>query len=200
MAAQIVEPALGDAARQAAGNWRSFQSFCWHRRHDLDDPDQWAIFYTHHRDSGLLDQSNAAAIAKALEPFTDDDPDVTFESHGHFLVGHIDGFSIRVIRGGEITEAFKVYHELVERMDHYPVLDESDYSEREYEATLENIGLSAHSLKHNYDLPEGWESEVFSWLWGHNQSAVENADDQGGWPSEDDLGKAFDALGYPEAE
>lgn len=85
-----------------------------------------------------------------------DDPDVTFESHSSWLVGHIDGFSVRVFRDGQVTEAFRTYHDLAERMDNYPVLDESDYSERKYEATIENIGLAAHRLKHDYDLPDGF--------------------------------------------
>lgn len=192
---------LEEAAKSASGNWMRFPSFVWWRAKDIEDSEQHAILYTHHRDSGLLDQSNAAVIAKALEPFTEgDDPDVTFESHNHWAVGHIDGFAMRVFRDGEITEAFKIYHELQERMDNYPVLSDEDYSEREYEATLENIGLSAHRLKHDYDLPDEWESAVFSWFWDNNQSAVENTSDQGGWPSEDDLEEAFAALGYPEVE
>jgi len=101
-----------------------------------------------------------------------------------------------VFREGQITEAFRTYHELFEAMENYPVLDESDYSNREYQATLENIGLSARSLKNDYDLPDEWESEVFSWFWENNQSAVENRDDQGGWPSEDNLREAFESLGY----
>ena len=52
----------------------------------------------------------------------------------------------------------------------------------------------------NTTLPEGWESEVFSWFWDHRQSAVENRDDQGGYPEEDDLRAAFDALGYERVE
>ena len=79
--------------------------------------------------AGLLDQSNADAIAEAMEPFTDgDDPDVVMESHCHWAVGHVDGFSIRVYRDGEITEAFKAYHDLMEQLDGYPILDEEDYS------------------------------------------------------------------------
>ncbi len=193
---------LDAAAKQAAGNWRKFECFAWHRAYDLDDADNFAIIYTHNRDSGLLDQSNAAAITKALEPFTEgDDPDVIEESHSHWAVGHIDGFAIRVYRNGQITEAFRVYHELAERMDNYPVLDEEDYSRREYDATLENIADAARSLRHDYDLPDGWEGEVFSWFWDHNQRAVENrGDDQGGYPSEEDLKEAFVALGYPEVE
>jgi hypothetical protein len=189
---------IEDAATKAAGNWKDFKCFVWFRDQELEDADQWAVIYTHHRDSGLLDQSNAAVIGKALEPFTDgDDPDVVFESHNHWAVGHIDGFSIRVFKDGKITEAFETYHELAQRMDDYPILDESDYSERELEATLENIEDAAWRLKHEFDLPEGWESEVYSWLSDNDSSEVENRDDQSGYPSEESLRAAFEALGFP---
>jgi hypothetical protein len=192
---------LEEAAKVAAGNWMRFESFVWWRRREMDDAADFAILYTHNRDSGLLDQSNADAIAKTLEPFTDgDDPDVNFESHNHWACGWIQGHAIRVFRDGEITESFRFYHELAERMDNYPVLDEEDYSRREYEVTLENIADAARSLRHDYDLPDGWDSEVFSWFWDNNQRAVENRDDQGGYPSEDDLEEAFDALGYSRVE
>ncbi len=193
---------LEDAAQKAAGNWQRFDSFIWFRDRDLEDADQWAIFYTHHRDSGLLDQSNAKVIAKAMEPFADgDDPDVVFESHSHYAVGHIDGFSVRVFDGdGEITEAFHKYHELAEAMDGYPILDESDYSERELEATLENIEDAAWRLKHEYELPEGWVWQVYDWLSEHRSNEVENRDDQGGYPSEEAMREAFDALAFEQAE
>lgn len=185
------------AAKKAAGNWQRFECFVWMRADEIPDAEQWAIIYTHNRDSGLLDQSNAAAIEKALESFTDgDDPDVVIESHGHWAVGHVDGFSVRVFRNDEITNAFQVYHELAERMDNYPILDESDYSERETEATLENIADAAYSLKHEFALPEGWVTDAFSWFWENCASAVENCDDRGGYPSEDDLRQSFEALKY----
>ncbi len=195
------ELTVDEAASEAAGNWQRFQCFVWDRERDLDDPEKWAIIYTHNRDSGLLDQSNAEAITEAMEPFTDgDDPDVVMESHSHWAVGHVDGFSIRVYRNNEITDAFKTYHDLMEQLDGYPILDEEDHSRREYEATLENINDAAWRLKGDYKLPDGWESEVFSWFWDHRQSAVEYRDDQGGYPSEDDLRAAFDALGYKQVE
>ena len=164
-------------------------------------PENWAIIYTHNRDSGLLAQSNADAINKAMEPFTDtDDPDVMFESHDHWACGHVDGFSIRVYRCGQITEAFRTYHEITEQLADYPILDEGDYSERELEATLENITDAAWELKHEYELPDGWESEVYSWLSDSRSSTIENRDDQGGYPEENDLRAAFDALGYTQCE
>ncbi len=197
----VGEMTLEDAAKEATGNWKSWTCFVWDRERDLDDPDNWSIIYTHNRDSGLLDQSNADFIAEAMEPFTDrDDPDVVMESHDHWACGHVDGFSIRVYRDGEITEAFRKYHDLMEQMDGYPVLDEEDYSNRESEATLENISDAAWRVKHEYDLPEGWEHDVYSWLSDNRQSAVENKDDQGGYPQEDDLRAAFDALDYERIE
>ena len=149
----IGELTLEDAAKEAAGNWQSWTCFVWDRERDLDDPDNWAIVYTHNRDSGLLAQSNADAITEAMEPFTDtDDPDVVMESHSHWAVGHVDGFSIRVYRNGEITDAFKAYHELSEQLADYPILDEEDYSERELEATLENINDAAWRVKDEYNV------------------------------------------------
>ncbi|HEY1598844.1 MAG TPA: hypothetical protein VGG64_04535 [Pirellulales bacterium] len=196
---QLDELTIEKAAKEMAGNWRDFHCFVWFRDKELEDPDAWAIVYTSNRDSGLLDHSNAQVIAQALEPFTEaDDPDVVVESHSHWAVGHVDGFSIRVFRNGQITEAFKVYHELAQQMADYPILDESDYSERELDATFENLPLAAWRLKNDYELPEGWEPEVYSWLSDHRCSALENTDDQGGYPDEEDLEAAFDALGYQQ--
>jgi hypothetical protein len=188
---------LAEAAKKAAGNWQSFQCFVWFRDRELNDAEQWAVIYTNNRDSGLLDQSNAAVIEKALKPYTEgDDPDVVFESHSHWAVGHIDGFSIRVFRNGEITEAFKAYHDLAQQLADYPILDESDYSEREFEATLENIGDSAWRLRPEFNLPEDWESQVYGWLSENLCGELESNDDQGGYPSESALLEAFDALGF----
>ena len=155
---QLGEMDMEAAAKAAAGNWKHFECFCWHRRGDIPDAENWAIIYTHNRDSGLLDQSNADAIEEALERFTQgDNPNVVFESHWHWAVGHVDGMSIRVYRRGRITKAFKSYHALAQRLADYPLLDEEDYSRREYEATLGNLPDAAWRLKREYELPEGWE-------------------------------------------
>ena len=201
MTATLGQLDLEAAAQEAAGNHQTFDCFCWYRERELEHPEDWAVIYTHHRDSGLLDHSNAEVIADAMAKFADrDDPDVVFESHSHWAVGHVDGFSIRVYRDGTITDAFRTWHELSERIAAYPVLDEEDYSRREYEATLANIGDAAWRVKRDYDLPEGWEGEVYSWLSDHACGEIENRDDQGGYPSEEGLWRAFDALGYDRVE
>jgi hypothetical protein len=194
---RLVDLSLEEAAKAAAGNWRKFDCFVWFRDRELNDSHNWAIFYTHNRDSGLLDQSNAAVIHDEMTKFFGgEDPDVVFESHSHWAVGHVDGFSVRVFKDGRITEAFRKYYELEQQTDAYPILDESDYSNREYEATLENITNAAWRLRNEVDLPDGWDGEVYSWLSDHECHQIENVDDQGGYPSEESLKRAFDALGY----
>lgn len=193
----IDESKLEAAAEKAKGNWKNFDSFVWWQGQQLNDAGNFAIVYTHHRDSGLVDQSNAAVIGKALAPFTEgEDPDATAERHNHWAVGWIDGYSIRVFRDGKVTDAFRTYFELLQQIDRYPILDESDYSEREFEATLQNIDLASWKLKKQFALPKNWANDVHSWLVDQDNNALENTDDQGGWPDEDDLEAAFVALGY----
>jgi hypothetical protein len=200
------------AAKDLAGNWRKFQSFGWYER--PADPDSWCIVYTSNRDSRLIEQSNAAEYEKALAPFMwseehgEHDADVIPQSHNHWAVGHVDGYVIRVYKDGQITQAFRTYHELRTREADYPLLNEEDYSSREHEATWENVKEVGQGFARRNDgceLPDGddWVSEVFSWLWDNDQSAVENRDDQGGYPSEEQMGEALAALGYhsdPDAE
>ncbi len=192
---------LEEAATRSAGNWERFNCFVWWREQEMDDSDQWMIHYTHHRDSGLLDQSNATQIRKGLQSFTEgDDPDVIEESHNHWVVGYIDGFSLRVFRDGEITEAFRTFHQLMESLANYPILNDEDFSNREYEATVENIVSAAWRLKNEYELKDEWQYEAYSWLSDHECSAIESRSDQGGYPSEDALRRCFTALGFKQIE
>ena len=190
---------LDIAAKDLAGNWKKFECFSWSRWYELEDSENWTIVYTKNRDSGLIDQSNASVIEQALEPFVDgDDPDVLEEYHKHFACGWILGFAIRVYKHRNITEAFRIYHQLMERLSDYPILDEAGYSEREFEATLENIKQAGQMME--FYLPDEFEGEVLHWLSDNNPSAIENRDDQGGHPSDDELIEAFEALGYEATE
>ncbi|KAA0131590.1 hypothetical protein FYZ48_25985 [Gimesia chilikensis] len=203
MSNDLGELDLEDAAKDAAGNWQRWDSFAWFGASDRERPEDWFIYYGHHRESGLLDRSNSVQISKALKPFIDadaDDSDVIEEDHTHWAVGWIKGWSVRVYRDGEITEAFKVLHGLLERMAIYPILCEHHYSEMEFDATWENIPLAAIGIKDDYELPEDWAEHVYQWLSDNRCNALENVDDQGGWPDESDLRAAFDALGYQEIE
>jgi len=183
-----------EAAKEAAGNWMEFDCFSWDRSSELEDADQFCLVYTVNRDSGLLDQSNAEAIAEAMKPFLD--RDVFEEHHTHWAVGWVDGYAIRVYRRGKVTRAFRTWHNLQSRLAEYPLLDDDDYSTRIYEATLANIDDAAWRLKREYDLPSDWAFQTYRWLSDHDCSEIENDDDRGGYPSEEWVRKAFDALGF----
>lgn len=193
----MVTTDLTEAAKEAAGNWKRFHCFVWWREKEMNDADDWAIIYTDNRDSGLIDQSNAAVIREEMEPYSKGrNPSVVFERHSHWLVGHVDGFSIRVFRRGRITKAFRKYFELVQRIDEYPILDETDYSNREYESAFEGIELAAWRLERQFDLPNDWVSQVYDWLVENDEGQLENIDDQGAFPSEDSLREAFADLKF----
>ena len=107
--------------RQAAGNWKTFESFAWHRRQDVPDPDNWTIIYTHHRDSTLLDQSNAEAIEEAMERSRRGQSRCRVRTSSPWACGWIDGYiRVEVYRRGKITKAFRAYHKLAQRLADYP--------------------------------------------------------------------------------
>jgi hypothetical protein len=187
------------AAEALAGNWKEFDSFAWHRAYDLEDADAWMIWYTSHRDAGLLEQSNEQAINERLKRFAEgDDPDLVFESHSHWAVGHVDGFSVRVFNADGTTPAFQEFCQIKAELDAYPVLDESDYSKREYDATVENFRDELWRLRD--ELPEGWEGQVYGWFSDHGMDRyIENSDDRGGWAPREKLIEALESLGlYPQ--
>lgn len=189
---------IEEAASLMAGNHRQFESFAWHDRPD-DDMD-WCIVHTNHRDSDLLEVSNAEAIAKALAPYLEEEePDILSQHFGHWAVGWVDGYAIRVWKDNVITQAFRKYASLMEALQCYPALDEQDFSHREYEATLENIADAARGLIKD-DAPEDWEGDAFSWFWDNDQSAVEPRDGGGGYPSEKEMKACLFALSWLEPE
>jgi hypothetical protein len=187
---------LEEAARQMAGNWRQFAAFVWDRGGRLPDADQWMIIYTSYRDAGLLAQSNHKVIAERLAPFsTGDNPDLVFERHFHFAFRYVDGLSLRVYRAdGTITDAFQEFCRIKKQLDDSLILDEQDYSRREYEATLANYREAMGQLKD--ELPQGWEDKVYTWFCDQGQdSYIENRDDQGGHAPRDAILAALGDMG-----
>ncbi len=184
---------LETLAEKLANNHARFDSFVWFER--PENSENWALIYTSNRDSGIVDQSNEVVINAALKPFSEgDEPDVVLCRNSHWAVGYVDGFALRVRKdNGEITEAFRAYAELFARMENYPVLDEDDYSNREYNSALEAIQQEAPELISEHD---GWLTSVFEWLYENEQTEVENSDDRGACPSRAAICRALEALKY----
>ena len=147
-------------AKELRGNWKKFGDFAWFDK--PEDADNWCIVYTSNRDSGLIEQSNAAYYVKQLGPLVDGDEGDILEMHDtHWAVGYVDGWAIRVNNSvGHLTPAFLKYCELKEKEEDCVFLDEEDYEVRVREEALINLeyyvrhGGVAFTLKE--DLPDNW--------------------------------------------
>lgn len=177
------------AAKLCAGNWQKFECFAW--TGDPPNSHLYMIYNYSNRDSTLLTESNAAYIEKTLKKYQS----VHFECHNHWAVGYVNAIVIKVYRKDEktINEGFKKFCEIMAQLEEYPVLDETDYSNREYEATIENIKTVGNGAV-KASAPVSWASEVYSWLSEYDDSEIQNRDDQGGYPSEESVKKALTAL------
>jgi hypothetical protein len=187
------------AAELSAGNHEHFDSWCWYS--PPDNSEDYAIFYTSNRDSGLLDKSNEAVILEALKEFLEaDEPEVWIERHNHFAVGFCDALVMKVLDDDRApTAVFRKYAELMARLNDYPILDEDEYGAREYSQTLSNIEEAGKRFV-RADAPDDWPSQCFSWFWENDQGAVENRDDNGGYPDREAIRKALLELEYLDAE
>ena len=178
------------------GNWQEFEHFEWQGR--PADAERWTIYHTRHRDSGLSAQSNAAQVEQALAGFSDD---VSFQRFSDWQFGWVDVVVVRVFGpDGEHTEAYAALCGLLLRLKDQPVLDETDHSKRVYETTTENIreATKLHSRVVIERLPDDFPALMFDWFWMHNDRAVQNADDQGGYPNDIQVAECVRAL-WPQA-
>jgi hypothetical protein len=186
-----------DLAKKLVGNWREFESFCWHGQPE-EDGEQWAIVTTNSRDSDHRTKSNAAAIDKEMEAFPADQ----CKPHraGHWACGWVEGWEIRVYaKDGTLTPAFLAYSELHSALEAYPVLDDSDYCRRQHEACLKNIDYEGRNLVDD-DAPEDWPVKVYGWLVDNDERALEEGDDDEAYPTKDQIKPALKALGMLATE
>ncbi len=158
----------------------------------------WSLGPTiQHRDSPILDKSNAAAMISTLEadPTLADDWYVSESSH--WGVGWVEQLSFKVVdTDGKPSRVARVIKGMMDSLEEYPVLDDSAFSEMEHEATLKNIGGHYKGSGLHDDTPDDWGSQMLSWFWDNDQDAVENSEGGGGYPSDKQFEKAARALGF----
>ena len=151
-----------------------------------------------HRDSGLLDRANA----KALLGFLKSDPslgsDYKVTECNHWAVGWVRHLSFRALDGqGEPTRIAAILSAWFTSLkEEYPIANDEIYSEMESEATYDNVASAGESLarRKGYTLPDEWVGLVMDWFDSNDSSALENTDDQGGYPSDEQLQAAFEGL------
>lgn len=160
-------------AKESANNHAKFESFMWHD--SPEDAENWCIVHTVNRDSGILEKSNAAVIAKSLKPYIRSGQ--VIEQHfNHWLCGWVDGYAIRVFHRNAkiITVAFKAWCDLNSELEECTVLDEDDYSRKQMEAAIESIENNTPTISDT--APKYWSKKVYSELCRTKPEAVEEVD------------------------
>lgn len=156
-------------AKEAAGNWRKFRAFMpGSKLTEHPDGDNFYVFYTHHRESDLLEQSNAAVIRASLEKYEGEtELDEGEEGRGDVedygascsLVGWLEGHMVRVFKDRDATDPEERYTKAfltVCLMDYYadgyPVLSDDHHSEMQCEAEWDNLKNSLFSICYPHKL------------------------------------------------
>lgn len=166
-----------------------------------EDPEHWCLGpVIRTRDSGLIDQSNAAMLEKHLESMPELEEDWSIQSASHWACGWVDHLSFRLLDSeGKVTKIYHVLREWFDALEDYPLADDDDHSQREREATLEYIEYNGRRFLKS-DAPSDWVSQVELWLEENDPKELESRDDQGGAPSDGALKGALEALGLAEEE
>lgn len=98
------------------------------------------VWYTSHRDSGLFEEANALAIQDRIDELPRHQSGIRvwdYISHGHWAVGHIEGYAMLPWVDGRLTEVFLEYCEIQREIEQYPVLDENLLAEMESQREVE---------------------------------------------------------------
>ena len=157
----------------------------WWGDRDIEDKERWGQTFSVNRDSGLLEQSNFETISKDITERFPEDARIIHSTH--WAVGWIEQLFVRMYNDEGPTEAYEALMEWKEKMESYPVADESDFSNREVEAAIENIGTIGR-------VTEEQASEIAHWLWDNEDREMESVDGQGAWPSDASVKRAKKAL------
>jgi hypothetical protein len=150
------------------------------------------------RDSGPLEQSNAAAVRKTFESlFGPECEDNGWEVTrcNHWAVGWVDHLSFRAIDdNGGPTQQFVEMARLNAEVEENIVLDEDDLCAREWDDLIEYLEWHATPfLKES--VPDDWPELLAREV--HNDVVYESA---GVWVKEEHLKNALDRLDWLETE
>lgn len=185
-AKQAVDPKYQKDAEQAVKETANRKYFAYSG--DLPLGKTWAFTFGKSRDSELLEESNFDVVREDLEKRFPEDVENVHSSH--WAVGWVDELAVRMLDGkGKVTPAGIAALEWQEKLEDYPVADEEEYNQRQYDASIENIMSEGR-------IDRAKAEEVFGWLWDFNQRALSDSDDQGSYPTREEIEEALSELGY----
>ena len=129
---------------------------------DLDE-EVWGRMFSIHRDSDLIDESNWSVICEEMKPF---EHDWTTESYNHWAVGWVEVGRVRVYdKQRNYTVGFLHCVEIAEQLSEYPLLDEEDFSRREFEEAWEQVENNLTYFTNRFEdqdlLPEDFMQRVW---------------------------------------
>jgi hypothetical protein len=109
-------------------------------------------------------------------------------SMNHWAVGWVESI---IIHPSDITAVAEA-ELIVSEMENYPVLDDEDYSDREYQAAMENITGSIRMLGFGED--KNLARDIYNWLSRNDDCALENTDDTGAYVSDEVILEAIEGV------
>jgi len=155
-----------------------------------------------HRDSGVLDKSNARCLLRGLASAAErgEIEPASWEvvSANHWAVGWVEHLRYRVTdETGACTRTARWVRDWFAALDDYPVADEGDLGELTVEAEERAAEDAARYCQETRDLidtlPEGWLGDLVC----HLADAGAFRDEyEHPYVSEDDIVKAFRSLGW----
>lgn len=120
-------------------------------------PDGDYVIYSRHRDSNLLENSNYECILRELQQADKNKKYVYDFRANHWGFGWVEYIIVRKAAPDHITN---LVCEILGALSDYPILDESDYSEREYNYICDHWqGLS---LQEKIELCKEHNISIFS--------------------------------------
>jgi hypothetical protein len=194
----IAQMSLYAAAKVMANNHAQFDSFVWYEA--PEDSEVWGIYYATSDTAPIYAASNYDTMVKRLQKHIDAGF-IRAEAHSTWVGPWVEGFSIKVFDKpkGKITSAFRDLYEILCELEDYPVLDEDDWSRREWEAIQEFASSEIGRLV-DVDVHPDAVSQVMEWLENDRHPIELDGDGRTPWVDEVHLYRAIAALeiGDPE--
>lgn len=167
---------------------------------NIFDQENWATINFQISSNNLKDISNFFSILEELCKFAE--MSLSLETAYDLIINHKTlseySFLVRVYKNEEITLVFRKLYEICERLKRTCFLNEEDYHNRCYKATIENISYSIENSE--VEIPSFLEIEeaatdVFSWLLDNRPNSIEYKYNKGADPDEEEVIDVLKILG-----
>lgn len=186
---------------QSYGDWIAEQRhFCLHDRPDAEELAMLLVPLTYCPNvSTTLEDSNWEGLLACLTEKDPDGNDYQVCSFGHWVTPY------RMVMVKPGSEAHREAERIIAALADYPVLDDEDFSEREYAEQLEALKDSIRSLTIEDDGSEVDAEQLagamFSDMWESDQGALEKVTRAGGGAITDSERDAcLERLGYVQCD